>query len=67
MNEKISDLPIRVQRFGRMYDRIMVMSCGYREVTIDDCMGCGGFTGAMLKNKRRNRTKPKSIYRLVTN
>ena len=49
MNEKISDLPICVQRFGRMHDRIMVMSCGYREVTIDDCMVCGGFTGAMLK------------------
>jgi len=52
MNEKISELPICVQRSGRMYGRIMVMSCGYREVTIDHCMGCGGFTGAMLKVNR---------------
>ncbi len=48
MSDKISELPGCTQRFGRMYERKIVMTCGRREVTFDYCCGCGGFNEAMV-------------------
>ena len=50
---KIIELPGCVQRFGRMYEQRMVITCGRREVSADYCMGCGGFNRAMIKGSFR--------------
>ena len=39
---RISDMPPFISRFGRFYDGIMVMTCGFRVIEdIEECIICG--------------------------
>lgn len=39
---KIKDLPTCLIRKGRLYDGKAQITCGFREVTAEECIKCGG-------------------------
>lgn len=50
-NILINSLPVCSQRMGRVYDKIPVMTCGFREIEPTECVECGGFKTSMIKRE----------------
>lgn len=47
----ISSLSMCPQRVGRIYDKVVVMTCGFREIEPTECVKCGGFKSSMIIRK----------------